>query len=72
MSKQSKCMTPSCNRDSAHAGLCQRCYNRAYHAMRKGVAWTMKRRSTLQVWGETLDSLSTSNVTHIAKRRKAA
>ena len=69
MKKKGKCETPSCENESACAGLCGPCYSGLHYWKRKGVAGIMRRKHQLVILGERLEALGTANVVPFRARR---
>lgn len=70
---QTKCSVSSCSNIAKTCGLCNTCYHYIYHAMRRGVRWTMERRDRVNLWVERLDTLAPRhNVVHLKRPRRAA
>ena len=66
-----KCSTPSCEGTVHSSSLCVNFYSAAYRWLKKGVGAIMKRKAKLQLYSERLESLNTSNVTFIRKKKRA-
>lgn len=61
-----------CPRKAVTCGLCRRCYQYVWHAMKRGVRWCAERRENIDRHARILDETTAPHgVVHIRRRRAA-